>query len=89
MAISALDRSLKDADCLVTYRRATIAAKEFAANHGWLLFHDKVKTSQVYLHDTTLIGSLPVLLFGGELKILAKVLGVRPRCCGIPEGCAR
>ncbi|CAK9017343.1 unnamed protein product [Durusdinium trenchii] len=30
---------------------------EFAANHGWLLFHDKVKTSQVYLHDTTLIGT--------------------------------
>ncbi|CAK9058763.1 unnamed protein product [Durusdinium trenchii] len=45
---------------------------EFAANHGWLLFHDKVKTSQVYLHDTTLIGSLPILLFGGDLKILAK-----------------
>ena len=32
-------------------------AEEFAANHGWLLFHDKVKTSQVYLHDTTLIGT--------------------------------
>lgn len=32
-------------------------AEEFAANHGWLLFHDKVKTSQVYLHDTTLIGN--------------------------------
>ncbi|CAJ1395199.1 unnamed protein product [Effrenium voratum] len=45
---------------------------EFAANHGWLLFHDKVKTSQVYLHDTTLVGSLPILLFGGELKILPK-----------------
>ena len=36
---------------------AAIAAKEFAANHGWLLFHDKVKTSQVYLHDTTLVGA--------------------------------
>ena len=32
-------------------------AEEFAANHGWLLFHDTVKTSQVYLHDTTLIGT--------------------------------
>lgn len=31
-------------------------AEEFAANHGWLLFHDKVKTTQVYLHDTTLVG---------------------------------
>lgn len=36
---------------------AAIAAKEFAANHGWLLFHDKLKTSQVYLHDTTLVGA--------------------------------
>ena len=33
-----------------------LLAEEFAANHGWLLFHDKVKTTQVYLHDTTLVG---------------------------------
>ncbi|CAE7309666.1 ndor1 [Symbiodinium natans] len=47
-------------------------AQDFAANHGWLLFHDKVKTTQVYLHDTTLVGAIPLLLFGGELKISSK-----------------
>ncbi|CAE7753410.1 Dhx57 [Symbiodinium pilosum] len=47
-------------------------AQDFAANHGWLLFHDKVKTTQIYLHDTTLVGAIPLLLFGGELKISSK-----------------
>merc|ERR1712194_494962 len=45
---------------------------EFAAVHGWLLFTDKMKTSQVYLHNSTLIGAIPILLFGGALAISAK-----------------
>jgi len=39
--------------------------QDFAANHGWLLYHAKVQTSQIYLHDSTLIGAIPILLFGG------------------------
>ena len=35
------------------------------ANDGWLLYHRKMKTSQLYLYDTTLISSMYLLLFGG------------------------
>mmetsp|Transcript_74411 Transcript_74411/g.240590 ORF Transcript_74411/g.240590 Transcript_74411/m.240590 type:complete len:687 (-) Transcript_74411:512-2572(-) len=45
---------------------------DMKANHGWLLYHTKVKTSQVFLHDSTLIGSIPLLLFGGGDLQLAK-----------------
>jgi len=41
----------------------------FAANSGWLLYHTKVQTSQIFLHDSTLVGSIPLLLFGGELQV--------------------
>lgn len=36
------------------------------SNDGWLLYHKKMKTSQVYLFDTTLVDSMSVLLFGGS-----------------------
>lgn len=35
----------------------------------WLIFHDKVKSTRVYLHDSTLITPYPLLLFGGGLKV--------------------
>ena len=35
----------------------------------WLIFHDKVKSTRVYLHDSTLITPYPLLLFGGALKV--------------------
>eukprot|EP00427_Karlodinium_veneficum_P008589 CAMPEP_0169082344 /NCGR_PEP_ID=MMETSP1015-20121227/11496_1 /TAXON_ID=342587 /ORGANISM="Karlodinium micrum, Strain CCMP2283" /LENGTH=1124 /DNA_ID=CAMNT_0009142197 /DNA_START=54 /DNA_END=3425 /DNA_ORIENTATION=+ len=40
----------------------------FMSNEGWLLYHTKVQTTQIFLQDSTLVGGLPLLLFGGELK---------------------
>jgi len=45
---------------------------ETNVNRSWLLFHDKMKTSQIFLHGSTWVGSIPLLLFGGELRIGAK-----------------
>jgi len=42
---------------------------DFAANSSWLLYHTKLKTSQLFLQDSTLVGSIPLLLFGGELQL--------------------
>jgi HrpA-like RNA helicase len=46
-----------------------------SANHGvldfpaeWLVFHEKVKSSRVYLHDSTLVTPYPLLLFGGRIE---------------------
>jgi len=41
----------------------------FMTNEGWLLYHTKVQTTQIFLSDSTLVGGLPLLLFGGELKL--------------------
>jgi hypothetical protein len=40
---------------------------KLTGNNEWLLCHDKVFTSQLFLQGSTLIGSIGVLLFGGEL----------------------
>ncbi|XP_060558929.1 ATP-dependent RNA helicase dhx29-like [Ruditapes philippinarum] len=37
--------------------------------NGWLVFHEKVKSSRVYLRDTTLVSAYPLLLFGGEINV--------------------
>jgi HrpA-like RNA helicase len=41
----------------------------FASDRGWLLFHQKVKTSQIFLQESTLVGPIPLLLFGSELQV--------------------
>lgn len=48
----------------------TAHLSEMKPNDAWLMYHAKVKTSQVFLHDATLVGSIPLLLFGGgDLKV--------------------
>ncbi|XP_053396907.1 ATP-dependent RNA helicase dhx29-like [Mercenaria mercenaria] len=37
--------------------------------NGWLVFHEKVKSSKIYLRDTTLVSAFPLLLFGGEINV--------------------
>ncbi|KAL4233235.1 ATP-dependent RNA helicase dhx29 [Mactra antiquata] len=37
--------------------------------NGWLVFHEKVKSSRVYLRDTTLVSPYPLLMFGGEIHV--------------------
>ncbi len=39
------------------------------ANHGWLLYHSCVRTTRAFLHDATVVGSIPLLLFGGQLAL--------------------
>lgn len=33
----------------------------------YLVYHEKVQTSQIWLRDCTAVGALPLLLFGGEV----------------------
>ena len=35
----------------------------------FLLYHERVKTSKVYLRDCSSIGAYPILLFGGQLRV--------------------
>ena len=35
----------------------------------WLVYYEKVRTSQVFVRDSTMVTPYPLLLFGGELKV--------------------
>jgi hypothetical protein len=35
----------------------------------WLIYHEKVKTSKVYIRDGTLVAPYPLLLFGGQIDV--------------------
>ena len=35
----------------------------------WLVYGDRVQTSKVFVRDCTMVGSYPLLLFGGELDV--------------------
>ena len=37
--------------------------------HRFLLFHEKVKTTKVYVRDATMVGPYALLLFGGKVKV--------------------
>eukprot|EP00854_Cymbomonas_tetramitiformis_P007103 gene7103-8474_t len=45
------------------------------ANDGWLLYHKRMKTSATFMFDTTLIGSMPLLLFGGSAAPKLSLVG--------------
>ena len=45
---------------------------EIRANHAFVLYHSKVLTSQVFLHESTVVGVVPLLLFGGPWSIHRK-----------------
>ncbi|RUS82845.1 hypothetical protein EGW08_009367, partial [Elysia chlorotica] len=36
----------------------------------WMVFYHKLKTSKVYVHDSTMISAYPLLFFGGEIEII-------------------
>merc|ERR1719502_951465 len=37
---------------------------------GWLVYHEKVATGKVYIHDCTCVTALALFLFGAEPQIL-------------------
>ncbi|ESO82989.1 hypothetical protein LOTGIDRAFT_134281, partial [Lottia gigantea] len=60
--------------CIVETQYAPIAihpssVNRYMENNGWVIYHEKVKLSRVYLRDVTLISPYPLLLFGGAIDV--------------------
>ncbi|GFR82175.1 ATP-dependent RNA helicase DHX36, partial [Elysia marginata] len=36
----------------------------------WMVYYHKLKTSKVYVHDSTMVSPYPLLFFGGEIQII-------------------
>ncbi|PIK32896.1 putative ATP-dependent RNA helicase DHX36 [Apostichopus japonicus] len=49
----------------------SVNAQETNFPSKWLLYHTKIKSSSVFLHDTSAIGPYPLLFFGGEISLLS------------------
>ncbi|XP_013409135.1 ATP-dependent RNA helicase dhx29 [Lingula anatina] len=60
--------------CTGTTPQGTLHAHPSSVNrfleaNGWLVYHEKVKLSKVYMRDSTLITPYPILLFGGDITV--------------------
>ena len=47
----------------------SINVEETDFESKFLLYHTKLKSSKVFLHDTTAISPFPLLFFGGDLSV--------------------
>jgi len=56
-------------DGVVSLHPTSVVFGSPAFRKRFLLFHEKVKTTKVYLRDATLVGAYPLLLFGGKIKV--------------------
>ncbi len=42
--------------------------RQFVLPTGWLLYHQKVRSTKMFVHDVTPITPLPLLFFGGDIQ---------------------
>ncbi|XP_064611599.1 ATP-dependent DNA/RNA helicase DHX36-like [Liolophura sinensis] len=60
--------------CTKTDRRVTLHPKSVNANEKvfeskWFIFHQKLKTNSINLHDCSMVAPYPLLFFGGDIDI--------------------
>jgi len=59
---------------LISFGKAAIHPKSVNSDviqyeTQWLIYHEKMKTTKLYLYDCTMISPLPLLFFGGKIKV--------------------
>ncbi|KAL3861034.1 hypothetical protein ACJMK2_007125, partial [Sinanodonta woodiana] len=48
----------------------SVNAQERQFESRWLVYHKKLKTTQVFLHDCSMVSPYPLLFFGGKIGTL-------------------
>ncbi|KAK6183551.1 hypothetical protein SNE40_011010 [Patella caerulea] len=48
----------------------SVNAKCSSFKSRWVIFHQKLKTSAIYVHDCTTISPYPLLFFGGDIRLI-------------------
>jgi len=61
--------SLKDESRVVAHPKSVNSDQPYFESK-WLVFYYKLKTTKVYVHDSTMVSPYPLLFFGGNIKIL-------------------
>ncbi|KAF4518531.1 hypothetical protein B566_EDAN004275 [Ephemera danica] len=68
-------RLITPQDGRVEIHPKSVNAKQSEFESPYLLYHLKLRSSAIYLHDTTMVYPLPLLFFGGRLKSMTDADG--------------
>jgi hypothetical protein len=63
-----------DGRTAVAIHQSSINQSQIRFKHRFLVFHEKVKTSKVYLRDCTVVSPYALLLFGGPITVKVRTL---------------
>jgi ATP-dependent RNA helicase DHX29 len=58
-----------DGRSAVAVHQSSVNHMQMRFKHRFLVFHDKVKTSKVFLRDCTVVSPYALLLFGGPITV--------------------
>ncbi len=53
----------------MNFHPKSVNSDETSFSSKFLIYHTKVKSSQVYIHDASMITPFPLLFFGGDISV--------------------
>lgn len=56
-------------DSRVSFHPKSVNAYETHFVNKFIIYHTKVKSSQIYIHDASMIPPFPLLFFGGDISV--------------------
>ncbi|KAK6966184.1 ATP-dependent RNA helicase DHX36, partial [Biomphalaria glabrata] len=60
---------VKDRSLVMPHPKSVNSRKTYF-DSVWMVYHCKLKTKKVYIHDCTMVSPYPLLFFGGDIKII-------------------
>ncbi len=54
----------------------SVNCKETDFSSKYMIYHTRVKSSAVFIHDSSLIPPFPLLFFGGDITVKDKIISV-------------
>ena len=60
---------LFDQDTKVKFHPKSVNSDETSFDNKFVIYHTKVKSTAVFLHDTSMIPPFPLLFFGGTISV--------------------
>ena len=60
---------LYEQDSKVKFHPKSVNSDETSFDNKFVIYHTKVKSSAVFLHDTSMIPPFPLLFFGGAISV--------------------
>ncbi|XP_020915911.1 ATP-dependent DNA/RNA helicase DHX36 [Exaiptasia diaphana] len=59
-------------DGKVAMHPKSVNVETVAYENNWLIYHQKVKSTKIFIHDATMIAAYPLLFFGGDVTVLVE-----------------